>query len=272
MELSLWSRIHDKSHDRTQRVLHGLTGMAALPFCEYSIAYAPYGANLYAKLVTDVDVEERALDPEWLSKLAWSMKIEDIPEAGSSQSTVSRLSIMSRITEGDAMHFMEKLGYTYAYEYITQGDRFIYRDAVISLFRIFRPTSRLVSLVHGYVMADIRRTYCTSVYPPFLSAAALLSTIPKAHSIPLYVPSRLSCVGFGSIFAATGYFAFSHAASPQDTAGFMLAWNTAYLLVNARHTFKLRSLRPWPVALSVLAFWNVSQYGPYYIWDTPTHV
>jgi len=141
MEYSLWGSTSDSQCSRTLRLLSAATGMQPIGYRECTLAYARSQSSLHVKLVTGIEGDAYEEGRGWLEGQQWRVMVEDIPEAGGNRPVTSRLSIASAVREGNAMQFLEMMGYVAAFQYFTQGFRFVHNDVVILVFKVSRPNA-----------------------------------------------------------------------------------------------------------------------------------
>jgi len=75
------------------------------------------------------------------AKQTWSLRFNDLPEVTGRRPVTSRLISSIDIVEGDALDFMNALGYNYVSEYVLEGHRVIHNNIVLLLHRILRFTA-----------------------------------------------------------------------------------------------------------------------------------
>ncbi|RDW42040.1 hypothetical protein B0I73DRAFT_127664 [Yarrowia lipolytica] len=92
-------------------------------------------------------------------------------------------------------------------------------------------------------------------YPAWIMSGLLLATLPYAKNT--VKPTKLSCAGFGLVFAAGGYMMLDDI---TNGAGFTSAWSMLYLLANGTRSVTVFR-KPWPLLLSCLAVSNAGLYG-----------
>lgn len=123
-ELSLYSHIPASRQPPILRIISGITGMLPENSLHHHLVFKPKrpkqpgggGAELYyVQLVSKVEEMEDEKGKEnrgyELRKQKWKMTLEDIPEV-TRKPVTSRSVLSSNIAEGDAIAFVESLGYT----------------------------------------------------------------------------------------------------------------------------------------------------------------
>lgn len=120
-ELSLYSHIPASRQPPILRIISGITGMLPDNSLHHHLVFKPKrlkqsgggGAELYyVQLVSKVEeVDEKENRGYELRKQKWKMTLEDIPEV-TRKPVTSRSVLSSNIAEGDAIAFVESLGYT----------------------------------------------------------------------------------------------------------------------------------------------------------------
>ncbi|CAN6619003.1 hypothetical protein TRVA0_007S02586 [Trichomonascus vanleenenianus] len=98
---------------------------------------------------------------------------------------------------------------------------------------------------------------CETPLPAALAAASLFASYPIAARKPNFRPAKGSILGFGTAFALGGFIIYD--GDLTNGAGFASAWSILYLMVNGKPA--LKSMRPWPVAISGLVAFNAINYG-----------
>lgn len=121
-ELSLYSHIPASRQPPILRIISGITGMLPDNSLHHHLVFKPKrpkqpgggGAELYyVQLISKVvEIEDGVENTRYeLRKQKWKMTLEDIPEA-TRKPVTSRSVLSSNIAEGDAIAFVESLGYT----------------------------------------------------------------------------------------------------------------------------------------------------------------
>ncbi|KAI9874271.1 MAG: Mediator of RNA polymerase II transcription subunit 18 [Pleopsidium flavum] len=71
-------------------------------------------------------------------KQAWSLEFRDFPEVPGRRPVTSRMMSSVDIVAGDAAAFLDSLGYSYASEYVLEGQRFIHQNLILLLHRVMQ--------------------------------------------------------------------------------------------------------------------------------------
>ncbi|EWC45831.1 hypothetical protein DRE_04838 [Drechslerella stenobrocha 248] len=69
----------------------------------------------------------------------WTIRFSDLPEVNSKRPVTSRMIHHAAVSEGDALSFVESLGYTFLSEYILAGHYFVSHHIYITLAKIMLP-------------------------------------------------------------------------------------------------------------------------------------
>jgi len=83
------------------------------------------------------------VEDDWISDINWSVVYADTPEANNKHELTSRVILKSDVSNGNAIKFVESLGYSYSHEYTRNGKYVVRNNSVLSLFQILKPE-------HGY--------------------------------------------------------------------------------------------------------------------------
>lgn len=95
-------------------------------------------------------------------------------------------------------------------------------------------------------------------------SAPVISTYPAAARKVGYRPTKGSIIGFGTAFAIGGFIIYD--GDLTNGAGFTSAWSLLYLMVNG--TSSIKTMRPWPIAISGLVGFNAINYGRKFFFPT----
>ncbi|KAF8472151.1 mediator complex, subunit Med18 [Kalaharituber pfeilii] len=75
-----------------------------------------------------------------IRKQKWTMQFLDFPEAMRTRPVTTRNMYLAEIGDGNALAFMDDLGYTHAAEYVTSGYNLYHQNLIISLTQTLLPT------------------------------------------------------------------------------------------------------------------------------------
>ncbi|KAL7275982.1 Mediator of RNA polymerase II transcription subunit 18 [Rhizina undulata] len=148
-ELSLHSHIPASRKPQLLRILSGITGMVPENMLNHHLIYKPkrlktYGPGpgnaelYYIQLVAKIDKESSEDAGYEARKQKWTMKLEDLPEV-TRKPVISRAVLSSEQGQGDALEFMESLGYTFQATYFNNNYRLIHNNIVLTLSQILLP-------------------------------------------------------------------------------------------------------------------------------------
>ncbi|RVD89206.1 uncharacterized protein DFL_000223 [Arthrobotrys flagrans] len=78
--------------------------------------------------------------PYDIRKQKWTIRFSDLPEVNGKRPVTSRMVHNAVVHEGDALSFVDSLGYTPVSEYILSGDYFVYHNIYITVTRLLLPS------------------------------------------------------------------------------------------------------------------------------------
>ncbi|KAK6497948.1 Mediator of RNA polymerase II transcription subunit 18 [Arthrobotrys conoides] len=78
--------------------------------------------------------------PYDIRKQKWTIRFSDLPEVNGKRPVTSRMVHNAVVHEGDALSFVDSLGYTPVSEYVLSGDYFVYHNVYITITRILLPS------------------------------------------------------------------------------------------------------------------------------------
>ncbi|KAK6499564.1 Mediator of RNA polymerase II transcription subunit 18 [Arthrobotrys musiformis] len=78
--------------------------------------------------------------PYDIRKQKWNIRFSDLPEVNGKRPVTSRMVHNAVIHEGDALSFVDSLGYTPVSEYVLSGDYFVYHNIYITITRVLLPS------------------------------------------------------------------------------------------------------------------------------------
>ncbi|KAI5837574.1 mediator complex, subunit Med18 [Morchella snyderi] len=148
-ELSLYSHITSLRQPQILRIISGITGMLPDTSLHHTLVFKPKRPKqlgpggstelYYVHLVSRIDETQEAEGKSYdVRKQKWTMTLEDIPEP-TRKPVTSRSVLSSDISEGDAVAFMESLGYTFQAAYFTKSERLVHNNVIIKLTQILIP-------------------------------------------------------------------------------------------------------------------------------------
>jgi mediator of RNA polymerase II transcription subunit 18 len=117
-ELSLYAYVSAERQPQLFKILSGITGMAPESFFNHHLVFKPRQPKIspsatdlfYIQLVSRVPADDtREYKPR---EQGWSMRLNDIPEV-TRKPVISRAVYSANTGAGDAIEFVEELGYTY---------------------------------------------------------------------------------------------------------------------------------------------------------------
>ncbi|KAF3936667.1 hypothetical protein ABW19_dt0209596 [Dactylella cylindrospora] len=82
-------------------------------------------------------------------KQKWSIRFADLPEVPGKRPVTSRMIYHAAVNEGDALSFVDSLGYSLISEYVVSGSYFVHHNAHITLTRIILPPQPLMPFPLG---------------------------------------------------------------------------------------------------------------------------
>ncbi|EGX46188.1 hypothetical protein AOL_s00110g12 [Orbilia oligospora ATCC 24927] len=77
--------------------------------------------------------------PYDIRKQKWTIRFSDLPEVNGKRPVTSRMVHNAGVHEGDALSFVDSLGYTPVSEYVLSGDYFVYHNVYVTITRILLP-------------------------------------------------------------------------------------------------------------------------------------
>ncbi|KAI5813901.1 mediator complex, subunit Med18 [Pyronema omphalodes] len=138
-ELSLYAYISASRQPQVLKMLSGVAGMRNEPFVQHHLLYKPArprtpGAptdHFYMQLICRIapDETKESYNPR---EQRWCMRLEDLPEV-TRKPVISRGIYSANTYMGDALEFMEALGYTLQSSYFTDNNRFIHGNIIITV-------------------------------------------------------------------------------------------------------------------------------------------
>ncbi|KAK6347704.1 Mediator of RNA polymerase II transcription subunit 18 [Orbilia javanica] len=78
--------------------------------------------------------------PYDIRKQKWTIRFSDLPEVNGKRPVTSRMVHNAAVHEGDALSFVDSLGYTPVSEYVLSGDYFVYHNIYITITRLLLPS------------------------------------------------------------------------------------------------------------------------------------
>ncbi|KAK6518837.1 Mediator of RNA polymerase II transcription subunit 18 [Arthrobotrys megalospora] len=78
--------------------------------------------------------------PYDIRKQKWTIRFSDLPEVNGKRPVTSRMVHNAAVHEGDALSFVDSLGYMPVSEYALSGDYFVYHNIYITITRVLLPS------------------------------------------------------------------------------------------------------------------------------------
>ncbi|KAK6334235.1 Mediator of RNA polymerase II transcription subunit 18 [Orbilia blumenaviensis] len=100
----------------------------------------PQGGDAMEVDSVQVTAEEDKVTPYEIRKQKWTIRFSDLPEVSGKRPVTSRMVHNAAVHEGDALSFVDSLGYMPISEYVLSGDYFVYHNIYITLTRILLPS------------------------------------------------------------------------------------------------------------------------------------
>ncbi|CAG8479590.1 3881_t:CDS:2 [Acaulospora morrowiae] len=139
-ECSLHGRIPESLREKVIERLEGICGTAPINIFEHEIGFIPSvqtpdgpsrNDDLLLKLKSPIEEND-------LTKRQWQLCQLGHPETRSGRGVTVRSVLYAKILNGDALKFLNVLGYKYAYEYVKKGIVFTFRDLLrVNISQIF---------------------------------------------------------------------------------------------------------------------------------------
>ncbi|OLL24801.1 Mediator of RNA polymerase II transcription subunit 18 [Neolecta irregularis DAH-3] len=151
-ELSLYANIQDI--ESFLLFLTAYSGSRPIEFSEHHIIFkpisrAPSTKNIHPTQTKPLVVLELCgnrnriartqLEDDLISKINWSVVFADTPEANNKHELTSRVILKSDVNNGDAIKFVQSLGYSYSHEYMRNGKYAVRNNSVLSVFQVLQP-------------------------------------------------------------------------------------------------------------------------------------
>ncbi|CAG8604343.1 11812_t:CDS:2 [Funneliformis mosseae] len=140
-ECSLHGHISNNLKEKLLDRLIGICGTHPIPIFEHEIGFVPTiqtpegptrNEDILLRLKSPIEEND-------LTKRQWILCQLGLPETRTGRTVTVRPVLYSKISTGDALKFMNVLGYRYAFEFAKKGIVFTFRDALkISITQIFK--------------------------------------------------------------------------------------------------------------------------------------
>ncbi|RIA80939.1 Med18 protein [Glomus cerebriforme] len=140
-ECSLHGHISNKLKAKLLDRLIGICGTHPIPIFEHEIGFIPTIQTPEGPLRNeDVSLKLKSpIEEDDLTKRQWTLCQFGHPETRTGRTVTLRPVLYSKISVGDALKFMNVLGYSYAFEFAKKGIIFTFRDILkISITQIFK--------------------------------------------------------------------------------------------------------------------------------------
>lgn len=144
MECSLYGQISHSKLDELQSILTGFIGYPGIPFCRHEVAFIPTIETPYSQNRNDDVVlwlqssvyDHGRLIP--VNERDWKLIQKAQPEPPKVGFKLANHRMINRSSFVGEIDFMNMLGYSFDFEFVTKGFMFRFGDISIKVYRVYK--------------------------------------------------------------------------------------------------------------------------------------